>query len=203
MLPESGSISRNTSRLTVDLPQPDSPTSASVLPRSTLKLTPSTALTNAVGRPNIERSATKCFVSPSTSSRSGHAPSSQRSSCPGRCAARSDALQNRTQLAEQSGAPVRRRSTALRLCCTLPGAPISPSRHQPLERRLDAACPVAGAHRLHRRWGIEADVTDKRTTCGEAAAGRRSAMFGTMPSMVARCEVLRSSRGIEPSRPTV
>jgi hypothetical protein len=30
-----GSISRSTSRLTVDLPQPDSPTSASVLPAST------------------------------------------------------------------------------------------------------------------------------------------------------------------------
>ena len=54
-VPASGSISRSTSRLTVDLPQPDSPTSASVLPASTLKLTPSTALTKAVGRPNTER----------------------------------------------------------------------------------------------------------------------------------------------------
>ncbi len=62
MSPASGSISRSTSRLTVDLPQPDSPTSASVLPASTLKLTPSTALTNAVGRPNSERSATKCLT---------------------------------------------------------------------------------------------------------------------------------------------
>jgi hypothetical protein len=44
-VPASGSISRSTSRLTVDLPQPDSPTSASVLPASTVKLTPSTALT--------------------------------------------------------------------------------------------------------------------------------------------------------------
>ena len=51
---ESGSISRNTSRLTVDLPQPDSPTSASVLPRSTLKLTPSTALTKC-GRASEHR----------------------------------------------------------------------------------------------------------------------------------------------------
>ena len=48
----SGSIRRSTRRLTVDLPQPDSPTSASVSPASTWKLTPSTALTNAVGRPN-------------------------------------------------------------------------------------------------------------------------------------------------------
>src|SRR5260221_12086949 len=67
--PASGSISRSTSRLTVDLPQPDSPTSASVLPASTLKLTPSTAFTKAVGRPNTERPATKCFTRFSTSSR--------------------------------------------------------------------------------------------------------------------------------------
>ena len=40
---ESGSISRKTSRLTVDLPQPDSPTSDSVSPRSMLNDTPSTA----------------------------------------------------------------------------------------------------------------------------------------------------------------
>ena len=37
----------------------------------------------------------------------------------------------------------------------------------------------------------------KRQPCGGAL------MFGTMPSMVARCEAWRSSRGIEPSRPTV
>ena len=45
ILPASGSISRSTSRLTVDLPQPDLPTSASVLPARREKLTPSTALT--------------------------------------------------------------------------------------------------------------------------------------------------------------
>ena len=39
---------------------------------STLKLTPSTALTNAVGRPNTERSATKCLTRFSTSSSAHH-----------------------------------------------------------------------------------------------------------------------------------
>ena len=44
-------------------------------------------------------------------------------------------------------------------------------------------------------------------TNGQRAAKRQPdgglVMFGTMPSMVARCEARRSSRGIEPSRPTV
>jgi hypothetical protein len=47
-LPALGSISRSTSRAVVDLPQPLSPTSASVSPRFTVKETPSTART---GRP--------------------------------------------------------------------------------------------------------------------------------------------------------
>ena len=42
---------RSTSRPVVDLPQPLSPTSASVSPAATVKLTPSTALTVAVTRP--------------------------------------------------------------------------------------------------------------------------------------------------------
>ncbi len=44
-LPDVGSSRRSTSRPVVDLPQPDSPTSASVSPASTSKLTPSTACT--------------------------------------------------------------------------------------------------------------------------------------------------------------
>src|SRR6478736_7179189 len=44
-------------------------------------------------------------------------------------------------------------------------------------------------------------------TKGQRAAKRQPAgslvIFGTMPWMVARCEARRSSRGIEPSRPTV
>ena len=43
MLPEVGSTSRSTVRATVDLPQPDSPTSPSVSPTPSEKLTPSTA----------------------------------------------------------------------------------------------------------------------------------------------------------------
>src|SRR5207237_379631 len=67
MRPAVGSLSRSTSRPTVDLPEPDSPTNASVLPASTVKLTPSTAFTCASGRPKIERRATKRFTSPSAS----------------------------------------------------------------------------------------------------------------------------------------
>src|SRR5207248_10159269 len=50
-------------------------------------------------------------------------------------------------------------------------------------------------------------ATQVSTTKGQRAAKRQPdggfAMFGTMPSMVARCAARRSSRGIEPSRPTV
>ena len=45
MAPLDGSTSRSTLRATVDLPQPDSPTSPSVSPLPTEKLTPSTACT--------------------------------------------------------------------------------------------------------------------------------------------------------------
>ena len=45
MLPAVGSISRRTVRPTVDLPQPDSPTSPRVSPGRIEKLTPSTANT--------------------------------------------------------------------------------------------------------------------------------------------------------------
>src|SRR5262249_36390685 len=69
MSPAIGSINRKIRRPTVDLPQPVSPTSASVLPACTLKSMPSTALTVAIGRPNGERRATKSRVRPSTSSR--------------------------------------------------------------------------------------------------------------------------------------
>ena len=57
---------------TVDLPQPDSPTSASVSPASTVKLTPSTARTWPVGRPNTERAATKCLTRPVDFEQRGH-----------------------------------------------------------------------------------------------------------------------------------
>src|SRR5437773_2132987 len=45
MLPLVGSTSRRMLRATVDLPQPDSPTSPSVSPMPSVKLTPSTACT--------------------------------------------------------------------------------------------------------------------------------------------------------------
>ena len=48
--PETGSTSRRTACAVVVLPQPDSPTSATSSPRLTVKLTPSTACTNRLGR---------------------------------------------------------------------------------------------------------------------------------------------------------
>src|SRR6516164_6511300 len=68
MRPAVGSISLSTSRPRVDLPQPDSPTSASVLLASSEKVTPSTAVTIAVGRPKTERRATNWRPTSSTSS---------------------------------------------------------------------------------------------------------------------------------------
>src|SRR6058998_1984681 len=47
--PAVGAYKPTSRRATVLLPQPDSPTSASVLPRSIEKLTPSTACTNCFG----------------------------------------------------------------------------------------------------------------------------------------------------------
>ena len=52
MLPLDGSTRRSTLRATVDLPQPDSPTSPSVSPAATEKLTPSTACTVPIRRRN-------------------------------------------------------------------------------------------------------------------------------------------------------
>ena len=69
---------------------------------------------------------------------------------------------------EFSGAPLR-----LRLCCTAPGERSRialSSRHQPLQRRLDAARPVARAYRDHRRWRLDARLADERAARGEAAA---------------------------------
>src|SRR5438105_13377994 len=63
-LPEVTGISWVTSRPSVDLPHPDSPTSPTVSPRCTSKLTPSTALTLA------PTPAGKCFTT-SVTRRSG------------------------------------------------------------------------------------------------------------------------------------
>src|SRR5687767_11363365 len=63
-------MSRNTARAEVDFPQPDSPTSATVSPRSTENEMPSTAFTVPIWRRNTIPCVTgKCFVSPETSSR--------------------------------------------------------------------------------------------------------------------------------------
>src|SRR5215475_13091374 len=67
MEPAVGSINRNTSRPVVDLPQPDSPTSANVSPRAISKLTFSTARTTPTNLGLIRpRFTGKCFTKPST-----------------------------------------------------------------------------------------------------------------------------------------
>ena len=65
--PAVGSIRRSTRRPVVDLPQPDSPTSASVSPRAISKLTSSTARTSPTSlRRTTPRVIGKCFTRPST-----------------------------------------------------------------------------------------------------------------------------------------
>ena len=63
-LPPVGSSSRVISRPVVVLPQPDSPTSDSVSPRSTSKSRPSTARTAPTWRCRSPRRTGKCFSSP-------------------------------------------------------------------------------------------------------------------------------------------
>ena len=78
MLPALGRSRPSTARPVVDLPQPLSPTSASVSPRSTSKLTPSTACTAPTCRLSTPRRIGKCTLRSETVS-SG--------SCPGALAA--------------------------------------------------------------------------------------------------------------------
>src|SRR5690242_13253315 len=66
--PSVGSIRRNTVRPTVDLPQPDSPTSPRVSPSRIEKLTPSTANTVPPARCIRPLCSGKCFFNPLTSS---------------------------------------------------------------------------------------------------------------------------------------
>ena len=67
-----GSIRRSTRRPTVDLPQPDSPTMASVSPASSWKSTPSTARTWPDTRPKAPRRTGKCLARPATSQERAH-----------------------------------------------------------------------------------------------------------------------------------
>src|SRR5262245_36190838 len=68
IMPAVGSMSRNTVRPTVDLPQPDSPTNPSVSPASIVKLTPSTANTVPPARCSSPLRTGKCFLRSRTSS---------------------------------------------------------------------------------------------------------------------------------------
>ena len=60
--PAVGSISRSSVRPSVDLPQPDSPTSPTVSPRKTSRSTPSTACTWPTVRCSIPLRTGKCFL---------------------------------------------------------------------------------------------------------------------------------------------
>ena len=66
--PPVGSSSRMMVRPVVDLPQPDSPTMATVSPRLTLSETPSTAFTWPITRRIAPPLMGKCFFRPRTSS---------------------------------------------------------------------------------------------------------------------------------------
>src|SRR5262245_9727565 len=68
IMPAVGSISRNIVRPTVDLPQPDSPTSPSVSPAPIVKLTPSTANTVPPARCSSPLRRGKYFLRSRTSS---------------------------------------------------------------------------------------------------------------------------------------
>jgi hypothetical protein len=71
ILPSVLSSSRMTQRASVDFPQPDSPTMPSVSPCLTLKLTPSTAFTEAISFwKMIPRVIGKYFLTSSTTSSS-------------------------------------------------------------------------------------------------------------------------------------
>ena len=70
MLPSVGSSSLTSSRASVVLPHPDSPTIATVSPRCSMKLTPSTAC----AAPSPRRRGGKCLTTASTSSRGGPLP---------------------------------------------------------------------------------------------------------------------------------
>ena len=75
IVPPVGSSSRVMQRAIVDLPQPDSPTTPSVSPARTVKLTPSTALTDATSFWRISPRVTgKYFSRFSTTSRSSLMP---------------------------------------------------------------------------------------------------------------------------------
>src|SRR3989441_2636000 len=67
--PSVGSISRSRSRPNVVLPQPDSPTSATVSPRRITRSTPSTARTVAISRWRSPPFTEKCFFRPRAASR--------------------------------------------------------------------------------------------------------------------------------------
>ena len=80
-MPDVGSSSRSSTRPRVDLPEPDSPTSPTVDPASTLRSTPSTARTCPTVRRRMPRWMGKCFTIARALEERGHfAPFSESSS---------------------------------------------------------------------------------------------------------------------------
>ena len=184
MRPAVGSIRRITSRPTVDLPQPDSPTSASVSPGRSTKDTPSTAFTVESGRART----------PSASRRSASRDRRRRARIGSRLpplrggpdsaigrAGRGTARERRSaQPASGHGGGSRWRGLPhpdppLRGGRSSPSGESAPSsRHQPLQRRAPAAREVAAGDRFERRHlGAFRDAErDSAPGTGSPAAAR-------------------------------
>src|SRR5262249_12002103 len=156
---------------------PDSPTSASVSPASTLKETPSTARTTPDAIPNSERRTTKCLVTFS-SDNSGIAlmPTHRlfslspclvgRASVRGAgatCNAACDRRPPRTASHAQDGARGGNSNPGDHHSC-----------HQSLQRCSPAARQAAHANGGERRWLGTAACLGERTPAGETAAGKAS-----------------------------
>ncbi len=172
--PDVGSISRRMQRPVVDFPQPDSPTSPSVSPRSTEKLTPETAWTSPTlcwNRParignSLTRSVTSRTSCGSTGTgaparvdgrhgvRSGAPSASSRSR---RCAPRSGTRTSGRH--RRGGAPAAR-------CCTTPGTSAVGHRGwnaQPGGRKIsDGGWPLIRCSRLF--------LSDRRSRRGSDAS---------------------------------
>ena len=163
-------------RASVDLPEPDSPTRPSVSPRTTSKLTPSTALDLAGLTARVSRAIIPCrslkYVRTSrTREEPWHRPHrrwcrSRRRSCRRQpCGSSSAMALMRRQLAAQ---PARGRSAAARPLV------VDEAAHAALGHRQDSRLALAADGRGRGRSG--------RRTCSRAASASR---LGTRPGIAA------------------
>src|SRR5229473_2460983 len=187
--PASGSIRRRITRPTVDLPQPDSPTSPRVWPDPMANDTPSTARTAARGRPNPKnaRGPGKCLTSPCTSTSGAAAagvtgaaygvaaPSGANN---GRCGLRARPSRRRAAAAPPRGSgprhtrsvggtdtprATRSRRVLVRGCCGAGRGPV-PAAHRAAARRpATPPCRDAGGART-APWSWPARPLARRTS---------------------------------------